>query len=127
MTSRVFLYAGSFILLFWGVAHIVPTGNVVSGFGDISVDNRRIITMEWITEGVLLIFMAALVALAALIDPVHLVSRSVFMLTAGMLVVLTVVSLATGFQVDFLPFKLCPAIFIISAATILLGVLIRPA
>jgi len=42
------LYAGSIIILVWGVAHIVPTKSVVKGFGPTSEENRRIITMEWI-------------------------------------------------------------------------------
>jgi hypothetical protein len=39
-------YLGAVLTGLWGVAHLFPTKAVVEGFGDISVDNRRIITME---------------------------------------------------------------------------------
>ena len=39
------------IVFVWGVSHIIPTKQVVAGFGDIGRDNRRIITMEWVAEG----------------------------------------------------------------------------
>ena len=50
MINLVLLYAGAALPLIWGVAHLFPTKNVVAGFGDISLDNKRIITMEWINE-----------------------------------------------------------------------------
>lgn len=55
MANQAFLYAGSVLLLFWGIAHLFPTRNVVEGFGDISLDSQRIITMVWIIEGVSLL------------------------------------------------------------------------
>jgi hypothetical protein len=39
-------------------------------------------------------------------------------------VALALVSLFTGFKVHFLPFKLCPVIFTVSAALILLGAMV---
>lgn len=48
MINQVLLYAGGALPLIWGVAHLFPTKNVVAGFGEISVDNKRIITMELI-------------------------------------------------------------------------------
>ncbi len=43
MLKQVLLYSGSAFILFWGVAHLFPTRSVVSGFGEISIDNKRII------------------------------------------------------------------------------------
>lgn len=60
MNGALLMYVGSFMLLGWGIAHSIPTRNVVCGFGEISPDNRRIITMEWITEGVALVLMSVL-------------------------------------------------------------------
>lgn len=60
MTNQTLLYMGAFLLFVWGVAHLFPTRSVVSGFGGISHDNQRIITMEWIIEGITLIFMGSL-------------------------------------------------------------------
>ena len=41
--------------------------------------------------------------------------------SAAALVVMALVSLFTGFKVNFLPFKLCPAIFGLSAVLFILG------
>ena len=120
----IFLYASGFIVLIWGVAHLFPTKAVVGGFGDISKDNKQIITMEWVIEGLALIFLGFLTILITLINPTMGISRMVYWSIAGMLCVLSVVSLFTGFKVNFLPFKLCPFIFIGSVILIILGLLI---
>jgi hypothetical protein len=61
MINELFLYLGSIIILFWGIAHIIPTKSVVNGFIKISEDNKRIISMEWIAEGLTLCFIGVLV------------------------------------------------------------------
>ena len=121
MINLVLLYLGAAFTALWGVAHLFPTYSVVKGFGAISTDNQHIITMEWIVEGVSLIFIGALVATVTFIDPVTTVSIAVFMLSVIGLFVLAIVSLFTGFKVNFLPFKLCPFIFAASALLILMG------
>jgi hypothetical protein len=115
------LYLGAAFTALWGVAHFFPTNSVVKGFGAISKDNQRIITMEWIVEGISLIFIGVLVAVVTAIDPVSVVSKAVYIVSAGGLVVLAVVSLFTGFKVKLIPFKLCPIIFTVSALLILIG------
>jgi hypothetical protein len=105
----------------WGIAHLFATKGVIAGFGDLSADNRRIITMEWIVEGVALISTAAFVAAATLVQPGSAVSSAVYAVAIGTLLVLSVVSLFTGFKVAFLPFRLCPVVFGVSAALIAWG------
>jgi hypothetical protein len=124
MLDTTLLYLGAALTGVWGVAHLFPTRNVVKGFGGITVDNQRIITMEWIIEGVSLIFTAVLVGVVAFIDPQATVSKAVFLIAFVNLLVLTIISLLTGFKVNFLPFKLCPAIFMLSAVLILVGGLV---
>ena len=121
MANQAFLYAGSVLLLFWGIAHLFPTKNVVEGFGDISLDSQRIITMEWIIEGVSLIFIGLLVASVTYVDYTSLVSKTVYRFSFLMLVALSIISMMTGFKINFVPYKLCPAIFITSAILIILG------
>lgn len=121
MIDLVLLYLGAALTALWGIAHLFPTSSVVKGFGAISADNQRIITMEWIVEGVSLIFIGILVASVTFIDPLSTVSMAVFLLTAIVLFVLASISLFTGFKVNFLPFKLCPFIFTASALLILVG------
>ncbi len=119
MIDLVMLYLGAALTALWGIAHLFPTGSVVKGFGAISADNQRIITMEWIVEGVSLIFIGVLVASVTMIDPMSAVSKAVFLLSSIGLFVLAAVSLFTGFKVNFLPFKLCPFIFSASALLII--------
>lgn len=121
MINLVLLYLGAALTVLWGIAHLFPTGSVVRGFGEISADNRHIITMEWIVEGVSMIFIGILVASVTMIDPLSAVSRIVFLLSAIGLFVLAAVSLFTGFKVNFLPFRLCPFIFSASALLITAG------
>jgi len=120
----ILLYLGSGLTVIWGVAHLFPTKSVVQGFGEISIDNKRIIAMEWITEGLALIFIGVLVATATAIDPSNVVSTAIYFLSVIMLLVMALLSLFTGFKVSFLPFKLCPFIFTASAVLILIGGLI---
>ena len=121
MFSHLLLYIGSALTTIWGIAHLFPTKSVVKGFGEITADNKRIITMEWIVEGVFLIFTGVLVATVTAIDASSMVSRAVYVVSAVGLLVFAAVSLFTGFKVEFLPFKLCPFIFSISSILILLG------
>jgi hypothetical protein len=121
MLNPILLYSGSALILFWGVAHLFPTRSVVSGFGAISVDNKRIITMEWIIEGIALIFIGAINAIVTAIDHTSTISLAIYLSSVVVLIVLACVSLLTGFKISFLPFKLCPVIFITSAVLIILG------
>ena len=121
MVNQVLLYSGSVLLTFWGVTHLIPTKSVVKGFGEISSDNKRIITMEWIVEGVSLIFIAVIVSSVTYIDYTSEISRKINWICFGMLNVLSVISLLTGVKVSFLPFKLCPVIFTTTTIFIVLG------
>jgi hypothetical protein len=121
MINQVLLYSGSALVLFWGIAHLFPTRSVVSGFGDISIDNKRIITMEWIIEGVALIFIGTVNAIVTASGQTDSISLIVYLSSGVILVVLAFVSFFTGFKISFLPFKLCPLIFITSAVLITLG------
>ena len=121
MSSKALLYLAALLPFAWGVAHLFPTKNVVNGFGDISADNQRIITMEWINEGAALIFVGILIATATFIDPTTPVSRVVYLLSFLFLNTLSAISLKTGAKIDFLPFRLCPLIFTGAAVLLLFG------
>ena len=124
MKNTVLLIIGSLLPIIWGVAHLFPTATIVMGFGSISQDNMRIITMEWIAEAVALMFMGFVVLLATIVDRKSPVSTAVSWVSVVGLNVLSVVSLFTGFQIHFLPFRLCPPIFTGSSVIIALGLLL---
>jgi hypothetical protein len=124
MLATIILFTASGITAIWGIAHLTATRGVVRGFGEISPDNRRIITMEWIVEGAALLSIAAFVSVAAAINPASAVSAGVFLAAIASLIALAAVSLFTGFKIAFLPFRLCPFIFGLSAVLILSGMLL---
>lgn len=119
--NAILVYLGGALTMLWGIAHLIPTKGTVEGFGEISEDNRNIITMEWINEGVTLIFIGLLVVAVTIIGSQSVVSYAVYLLSTVMLLVLALISIFTGFKVNFLPFKLCPVIFTLSAVLILIG------
>jgi len=61
--NEMLLYTGSLVIIIWGIAHLIPTRAIVKGFGDISEDNKKIIAMESIAEGIALCFLGILVIL----------------------------------------------------------------
>lgn len=111
MPSSFLLYTAAILCALWGLAHLAATGGVVSSFGAISLDNKRVIAMEWIVEGVALITIGAFVAVATALDMASPVSVGVFSVAILALLALALVSLFTGFRIAFLPYKLCPFIF----------------
>ena len=121
MNLPILTYAASFILMGWGIAHLIPTRGVVREFGAISLDNKRIIAMEWITEGVALVFIGLLVALTTYLDGTSLLSQAVYLSVVVVLNVLSIVSLFTGSRNSFIAFKLCPFIFTGSSILIIVG------
>jgi hypothetical protein len=121
MIGRILLYLGAALPLIWGVSHLIPTRSVVRGFGDISQDNKYIVSMEWIVEGVALIFTGALIITVTFIDPLNIISIATYIVSSCFLVIMAIVSIFTGFKIDFLPFRLCPFIFTSSAILISAG------
>lgn len=114
----VMLHAGAIILIICGAAHVViPTRSVVEGFGPISADNKRTLLMEWLMEGVPLVFIGTLVILVTrLAPPMGETAVIVYRACAGVLVVLAGISIFTGARTAVLPMKVCPLVFHIAAA-----------
>ncbi|MFX1417965.1 MAG: hypothetical protein ACFE9N_03475 [Promethearchaeota archaeon] len=122
MPILILILIGAIFTMLWGITHLFPTKNVVRDFGEISQDNKNIITMEWIIEGMSLIFIGLLVMLITLLGGVsNVVTIYVNIISSIMLFALAVLSLLTGFKVNFIPFKLCPVIFTVSGILILIG------
>lgn len=124
MINKVLIYAGAILPAIWGVAHLFPTSSIVKGFGELSDDNRRIITMEWIIEGLALIFIGVLVCTVTIVDFGSVATGAVYWLSFGILNILSIVSLFTGSRIAFLPFRICPILFTGSSVLILLGLYI---
>ncbi len=123
MSGNLFILTGSISVIVWGLAHLIPTKSIVRNFGDITKDNKRIITMEWIIEGLSLIFIGTLLLLVTYLgEKGDTIRNIVYIASAAMLMLLAIVSLFTGARNKFIAFKLCPFIFTFSAVMILLHV-----
>lgn len=121
----VLLYVGSAIIFVWGIAHIIPTRSVVKGFGEISEDNTKIITMEWAAEGITLCFIGVLVLLVTAVGGSQgVVSALVYRISAGMLVVMAVWTALTGARTSVIPIKICPFVKTAVAILFVLGSLL---
>jgi hypothetical protein len=79
--------------------------------------------MEWMIEGFALIFIGALIIMGTYVwGPADPHTAHLIYVCAVMLIALAVLSVFTGFRVNFLPFRLCPFIFTTSAVLIVVGV-----
>ncbi|MCG3226222.1 MAG: hypothetical protein H7645_04825 [Candidatus Heimdallarchaeota archaeon] len=125
MWAIALLYIGSIIIFLWGVGHLFPTKNIVEGFGDLSEDNKKIITMEWIAEGLALCFLGLLPLFLTIFSDQSEVAFFIGNLCCvSMLVVLAILSFFTGAKTSVLPMKLCPFIKLTGATLMLLGTMI---
>ncbi len=111
MFNEILLYIGAALLTVWGIAHIMPTKSIVNDFGEISDDNKRIITMEWIAEGISFIFIGVLVIIVTSFGGItSIVPIIVYLSSAVILLVMSVLSLFTGARTAIIPMKICPII-----------------
>jgi shikimate 5-dehydrogenase len=58
---QVLAYIAAALIGAWGIAHAAPTKRLVAGFAPITVDNRRVLTQEWLAESFTMWGMATLV------------------------------------------------------------------
>ena len=117
-------FIASGIVIVWGVAHIVPTAAVVRSFGEISPDSRRIITMEWVAEGLALAFIGLLVLTVTLAaEPADPVATLVFRCCAVALITLAIWTLVAGFRTAVLPIKICPLVLSTAAGLLVVATL----
>jgi hypothetical protein len=119
--STVLAYAAAALVAAWGVAHVVPTRQVVAGFGPITADNRRVLVQEWLAEaftmwGVAAMVVAATVAGGAVSDARGLVYR----VAAVLLAALGGLTALTGARTAVVWFKVCPVVMA-GAAVLLLA------
>ena len=61
MSVEILIYAASTLIFIWGVVQIYPTKSRSKVIGELSGDNNKIVSMEWIAEGVTFILIAILV------------------------------------------------------------------
>lgn len=105
----------------WGVAHAIPTRQVVAGFAPITPDNRRVILQEWLAEAITMWGIAALIFAAAIVGPDSEVTIWVYRILAGLLIALAVLTGLTGARTPVIWFKICPVLLTSSAVLLLVA------
>ncbi len=119
MTSLL-AYLAAAVTGLWGVAHAVPTGRVVAGFGAIGTDNRRVLVQEWLAEAVTMWGLAALVIVVTATGAGTGVADWTYRVCAAILLTLAVLTGFTGARTPVVWFRICPAL--LSTAALLLVV-----
>jgi hypothetical protein len=106
------------ILIGWGTAHLVPTFAVAESFGEISLDSRRILVMEWVAGGITHISIGVLVIpVTAIEGAADATTDLLYALAAGVLLVLAGLTIARGARTPVIGFRICP--FVLTGAAVL--------
>ncbi len=118
--QNILANAAGLMAIAWGIAHLAPTGAVVKGFGAISTDNRRIVTMEWVGEGLTLCFIGALVLVVTMLGPPgDPLVPVVWRVSAAMLVAMAALTALTTARSPPQVFKICSLVKATAAGMLL--------
>jgi hypothetical protein len=119
--SSAFAFIAAALIGLWGVAHAIPTRQVIAGFAPIETDNRRVLTQEWLAEAFTMWGLAAIVLAATLTGNDTDVAAWVYRAAAGLLVGLAVLTAVTGARTAVIWFKICPVLLTTSAILLLVA------
>jgi len=118
--SEALAFGAAGIVFMWGVSHIIPTRQVVAGFGSIDQDNRYIITMEWVAEGLSFMFVAVLiVAVTWSTNTPEAAEDLVYRVTSGFLITIGVWTAMTGARTKVIWFKMCPVVMSVTSGLLI--------
>jgi hypothetical protein len=118
-------YGAAALVALWGVAHAIPTGQVLVGFRPITQDNRRVVLQEWLAEAFTMWGLAGIIVSVTVVGGVgsH-ASQWVYRVVAALLVALALLTGLTGARTSVIWFKVCPVLLTFSAALLLIASLI---
>ena len=117
--AAVLAYTGAALVAVWGLAHVMPTRQVLGGFEPITADNRRIIAQEWLAEAFTMWGTAAIVIAATAAPGTAPDTRAwVYRTASALLIALAALTALTGARTPVIWFKICPVL--LAAAALLL-------
>jgi hypothetical protein len=119
--ANTLVFIAGAALVAWGIAHLAPTKEVVHSFGLISIDNRRILAMEWIAEGIVHVAIGATVICVAALGDSGSTADLVYRCLAGLLLAIAVLTVSTGARTPVIWFKICPLVLSAAATLLLVG------
>ncbi len=123
--AGILAYIAGAVVAVWGVAHAVPTRQVLAGFQPITTDNRRIVLQEWLAEAFTMWGLAAIVIVVTAAGGEAAGARVwVYRAAAGLLAALAVLTALTGARTPVVWFKICPVLLAGSAVLLLVASLL---
>jgi hypothetical protein len=123
--SEILAYAAAGAVFLSGTAHAIATGSMVAGFGDISADNRRVITKQWVAESLAKWFVAALViAVTAAGGMNEAAADLVYRFCAGFLILLGAWTASIGWRTAVIEYKACPVVMSVAAGLLVAASLV---
>jgi hypothetical protein len=105
----------------WGVAHAIPTRQVLAGFEPVTADNRRIVLQEWLAEAFTMWGIAAVVITVTAVGTDSDGRAWVYRIAAGLLLALGALTALTGARTGVIWFKICPVLLTGSAILLLVA------
>ncbi len=118
--NAVLAYLSAALIAAWGVAHAIPTRQVLAGFSPITPDNRRIIQQEWLAEAITMWGLAAVIIAATAAGGTNADVRAwVYRAVSALLIALAALTAFTGARTPVVWFKICPVLLSITAAMLL--------
>jgi hypothetical protein len=120
--SDVLAYVAAGLVGLWGVAHAIPTPQVVAGFEPITPDNRRVLVQEWLAEAFTMWGVAAAVVVTTVVaEEGSDVAPWLYRVAAALLIALGGLTALTGARTPVIWFKVCPVLLGASAALLLVA------
>jgi hypothetical protein len=117
--AAILAYVAGAVVAAWGVAHAVPTRQVLAGFEPFTADNRRIVLQVWLAEAFTMWGIAVVVITVTAADTDSDARAWVYRIAAGLLVALAVLTALTGARTAVIWFKICPLLLTGSAILLL--------
>ncbi len=108
------------LVALWGVAHAIPTSQVLAGFKPITQNNRRVVLQEWLAEAFTMWGLAGIIVAVTIVGGAgsH-ATEWVYRVVAALLIALAVLTGLTGARTAVIWFKICPVLLTFSAALLL--------
>jgi hypothetical protein len=119
--AEILAYLAAGLTGLWGVAHAIPTRNVIAGLGPINLDNRRVVLQEWLAEAFTMWGLAVLIMVVTVVRGGPATVGWVYRVAAGLLLSLAVLTALTGARTPVIWFKICPVLLTTSATLLLVA------
>ena len=124
--ATILVYIAAVLVFGWGIAHAVPTRQVLVAFEPVTVDNHRVIVQEWLAEAFTMWGIAAVLVVATAVGGAQ-ADSSVWIdrVAAVLLEALAVLTALTGARTSVIWFKICSVVLTGSAILLIVASLLR--